>query len=407
MKRLIPIIALLYHRRNNILLTVLACLFSLSPMYSKIKDDREYHIDFHRTMASIRRPSTLSSLTNYRWHTNGYRKKPFILDGDLNLPIVIKGPSFCNLLNTFHVVPRFQFRIFANDDQFPYQKGDTSNPVRTPSAMPGFAWYMTSTSKWDNIHSAVQEDLRHHFYWGIYAYHHSNGQDGQELDTTSNGVIRVNLYNGNFGEQFVFEPTIGGRFKFGFDNSECMNSPKEDPAVVRKRTAETKVFYWQLSYEWRPDTWTNSTFDEYDIYGKNRIRMMFNLMQIRTVQEMIFGNHDFVGVSRESFYERFRYNLNLSYIADANYKSGDISALKEVGLFDFSKRLNVDLTIHFIPNWSKNMGWFSTIGYVGSDEYNVYFQDSYLHYKMGLSFAFFDQPDWQEIDLTDLGLPNY
>jgi|GEM_PF-1469284 len=362
-----------------------------------IRNLRIKQIDFYRSMSSIRNPSTLSALTNYRWHTSGYGKKPFILDGDLNMPIPIRGPVIGNLLNAFHVIPRFQFRIFANDVDFPYRVGDKSNPVRTPSAMPGFAWYMTHRDHWDSSHYATDTD-KNDLYWGLYAYHHSNGQDGSELDTTDDGVIRVNLYNGNFGEQVVFEPTIGGRVVFPSRIYRCDEEAKSSGDLVDHRESVTQIFYWQLSYEWRPDAWTNSTYDDHDIYGKNRVKMMLNFIRLNTEFENLYDGKDYERVTNESFYEKVRLVFNTSYIADANYKSGDITDLRDVSLWNISKRLNVDLSAHYIPDWTKNMAFFLKAGYTGSDEYNVYFQDSYVHYKFGVSFTFFDQPETQRLD---------
>jgi len=69
-----------------------------------------------------------------------------------------------------------------------------------------------------------------------------------------------------------------------------------------------------------------------------------------------------------------------------------------------SKRLNTELFLNFIPEWSKNFGFYGSFGYIASDEYNIYFQDRYWSAEIGVSFAFYDQPAWQEIDLIEYGI---
>lgn len=388
---LIALSSLSYSQNDSIL--------SVDEMYN-IKYDRQLHIDFHKSMNSLRRPSTISSLTNFRHHIHGYQKKPFIMDGDLNLPIAIKGPKWGKTLHTFQVIPRFQFRIFQNDEDFPYGKGDTSNPVRTPSAMPGFAWYMTLTNLWEDSHDPIN-DYKHDIYWGIYAYHHSNGQDGEELDISLPNTTRVNLYNGNFGEQLVFEPTIGGRIHFVSTPDDDIKGGKRMGETRNLFTGMDRVLYWQFSYEWRPDTWTNEVFDTYNIYGKNRVKFLFTLQALPTLIEQLFDGKDYIDVTDELRYERRRHTLELNYIVDNNYASGNVTALEDVGLFDVSKRLNINYTFHFIPYFTKNLGLFAKLGYTGSDEYNIYFQDSFWHSSIGFSFAFFDQPEWQNINDTN------
>lgn len=111
---------------------------------------------FHATMRMIQEPSTVSSITNWTINTYGYDKKNFILDGDLQFPISIGGGRFG--MNTFQIIPRFRFRIFQDDPMVPFGKeGDTSLPVRTPSAMPGIAYYGTFRSWW-STNSKVATD---------------------------------------------------------------------------------------------------------------------------------------------------------------------------------------------------------------------------------------------------------
>ncbi len=163
-------------------------------------DARERNYDFHYLMRSIHEPSFVTSKITWNWWNLGTVKKNYVLDADVNIPIALGGKRMG--LSTFHVIPRFIVRIFHDDMSIPYgPKGDDSFPVRTPSTIPGLAWYFTFKSLWES----GQNDHANYFF-GIYAFHHSNGQDGDEIypDNT------VNIYNGSFGEQVVFDFTFFG-----------------------------------------------------------------------------------------------------------------------------------------------------------------------------------------------------
>jgi len=177
-----------------------------SDSINKIIDDLYQQNDFHNTLQVIREPTTASGLwTNYNWVIDGYQKNPFILDADVNFPIAVRAP-IKGLYSSVHFIPKFKFRIFKNDESVPFGIGDVSRPVRTPSAMPGIAWYFTPKSWW---HRTDNVDTFKDKYFGIHLFHHSNGQDGVELDTVKLGEI--NTYNGNFSENLVVKFVFGGR----------------------------------------------------------------------------------------------------------------------------------------------------------------------------------------------------
>lgn len=348
--------------------------------------------DFHEIMRIIANPSTNSAFSNVRWVTDGYQKKPFVLDSDINIPIAIKIPGY---FSTIHIIPRFKFRIFQNDLDFPYQNGDQSLPVRTPSAMPGIAYYFTTKKAWDG--SATSSLLRNK-YFGIYAYHHSNGQDGPEIDTANDNV---NLYNGNFSEGLVFEFIWGGKKiyvsednpdYFDLINLKLLENNRPGKSLTVKPSLARKELYWRIGYEWHPKALTNAVFDELNLLSRYRMTYNISLLQMPTKVKYIGDGQKWCLLEKEKPYEKWRHVLHGSFALDHNYYRGNISNREQISLFNLSKRLNIHYTCYYVLGESKHTALFGQIGYVGSDDYNIYLNESYFNLRCGIAFAFFHQP---------------
>ena len=349
--------------------------------------------DFHHTLRKIHQASTFSSFTNWKKKNMGYQKKPYILDADVNVPIAIQGPRRLGF-NTFHFVPRFKFRIFRNDEDFPFGNGDTSYPVRTPSAIPGAAYYISSKRFWkENPEGSNFSNM----YIGVYGYHHSNGQDGPELDSLQVG--EVNVYNGSFGENVIFDFIIGGYKEFTSFQHDFMNPKNQtifnDPSYGNERTLKLstrKELFWRMTYEWHPESLANEIFDDLDILARRRVKLDLTYIVSQTLWDLFADGSLWCQLSPEQSYEKWRHELNIAYVLDRSYKRGNYLNPDDVGFGNLKRRLNINYTFHYVIGRSQFAGIFAQIGYLGSDEYNIYFNDSYVHFRMGLSTAFFDQP---------------
>ena len=356
--------------------------------------------NFHTTMRNLQEPSTLSSLANWTFNTYGYDKKNFVLDGDLQIPIAIGGGRYG--LHTFQVIPRLRFRIFQNDAGVPFGiAGDRSLPVRTPSAMPGVAYYGSVRSWWSNGDdlkgiSSIFKDK----FFGLYAYHHSNGQDGPELDTLHPGYI--NEYNGNFGEELIFEFILGGRKKFItedlflIDGSNSKKVRKENNVPGKRiflKTSRRKELYWKLNYEWHPRSISNAVFDSLDMLPRHRINLFVSYHIIPRLWEHIGDGELWCSTSPETSYEKWRFTLNMNYAIDRDYYRGQTDQLEKINYFDLTKRMNIWLRSYFVIGRSRYASLFAEAGYHGSDNYNIYFNQSLWYFRAGLAFGFFDQPE--------------
>lgn len=372
-----------------------SCCNDQQPVSSAIRNmmvKREANYNFHRMMRTIQDPSTVTSFASWTINNLGYDKKNFVLDADVQIPISIGGKNFG--LNEIQVIPRFQVRIFRDDPNVPYgPQGDISLPVRTPSTMPGIAYYRSFRNWWrpENVHNK---------FIGIYAYHHSNGQDGPEL-TLTNGQQQVNVYNGNFSENVVFEFMIGGIVNLVSNmnpfadsrNKKIVKNNKKD-AHDFIRVSNEKEFYWKLSYEYHPDALSNKIFDSLQMLGHNRLNLRFGLLFVPTLLEVLGDGNVWCTIVPQRRYERWRITGNISYILDGQYYRGDdVQKMQKINFFNFNRRLNFSLSGFRVIGHSGNAAFFGQVGYYGSDPYNIYFNQSLWVFKLGLAFAFFDQPD--------------
>lgn len=357
---------------------------------------RKENYAFHRTMRMMQEPSTVTLFTTWTRNDLGYDKKNFVLDADVQIPISFGGKRWG--LNEIQVIPKFLVRIFRDDPNVPYgvqPKGDASLPVRTPGAMPGLAYYRSFRSWWTNNSFPLK-------FIGLYAYHHSNGQDGYELDTT-NGRKEVNVYNGNFSEDLIVELMIGGTM-VSTPNASVLSSPRNARKIKDNtpgkqmfiKAARQREFYWRLGYEWHPKSLSNEVFDSLRIMGRHRLNVRTALLFVPTMVEYIGDGTVWCNVVPKRRFERVRLTGNINYILDQPYYRGDLKNLKKVDFLNASRRLNMWVSAYWVLGRMGSAALFGQVGYWGSDNYNIYFNQSLWQFKVGLAFAFFDQPDEED-----------
>ncbi len=388
-------------------------------------DLRKRNLDFHETLRSIHPPSQVSGggLTSIPINTLGYRKKNYILDANVQFPIAIGGKRFG--LNSIHVIPQFKVRIFQDDPDVPFgTNGDESLPVRTPSTIPGAVYYWSFNKLWHpNNHfsrSTLKEFkkdgldkpdwMRNSHYFGFYAFHHSNGQDGPQIAPNDS----VNIYNGNYGEQVVFE-LIWGMYRKNIGDGSVFDQnlkkkkehlqnqfPGEEAFV---KTQNRVLFSMRSGMEWHPYGLSDPVFRDVSNLGlyPERAHMIGRLrLNTRFVWQFVPKLAEFIKNCKEEFclitppenYERLRLMADISFILDNNYYRGpNMNELERIGLLGLHRRLNIAASAYYVLKRSKNAAVFGEINYAGSDRYNIYFNQSLFQIKFGLAFGFFNQPE--------------
>ncbi|MDX2360757.1 MAG: hypothetical protein QNK23_08115 [Crocinitomicaceae bacterium] len=358
---------------------------------------RANSLDFFKSQLLISDPSLLSPYTSF----NNSGKKNYVLNVDVNMPVGLGGRGWSIGVNQKYwmsyveIIPAFKVRIFRNDPAW----NDYSLPVRTPSYMPGISYYGASRGMWNE-----NRPFKH--FAGITVYHHSNGQDGLEVQGDT-----VNLYSGNFGEQMVFRVFWGGIFTkrknkvngildFVEKQNNCTTeNPKKWKYGRTRWTARYKehIWYWRAGFEYHP--WekfgTNNVFKHYDIYGRHRVQLKGGFILAPFWKEYSYkSSKKWESVDKDSIYlrkELIRFVINAEYITDLKYYEGKyMSSLRKVSFWNAAKRLNIDFTAYWRIPGTPMASIFGRVSYTGSDNYNIYFQNSYFEARLGLAFSYFD-----------------
>ncbi len=364
---------------------------------SRVVTRRVSNYYFFKTVRELSTPSTIPfPLLSITHNTYGTQKRPFVLDADIVTPIAIGGKRWAigNWMHTVHIIPQFKIRVFQNDPSV----GDKSMPVRTPGTIPGVTYY-GALRKWWDPNETKGFNLLNNLYFGFKAFHHSNGQDGPEYSTAKPGTI--NTYNGNFAEQVVFEFIAGGKTILLPDNGGALNSKgnkrrlsnnKPGKEIYIKATNRHEIF-WKAGYELHPQKISSQAFDSLSIYGRHRLNLTLGLSLSPGLTEFIGDGTHWWDVVEESNYERWRFTIDVNYILDGDYRSGNTLNPEAIPFFNATKRLNLWATAYWIMGASRHSALFAQFGYYGSDNYNIYFNQSIWNFRFGLAFGFFDQPD--------------
>jgi len=280
--------------------------------------------------------------------------------GYLTFPYTQQGADR-NYVLTGHIVPHYF--VFPKDWRIGFVitpavrvriMDETSFPVRTPSYIPGGTLYLK-----------INRDTAHYKYLSLGVFHHSNGQDGPPLNTDGS----VNKINGNFGTNYL------------------------ELAINFGSQTEDKNRYFKFGLEAHSgliDKWHESAFD--GKYANLRV------------------NYKMVG---SSYITRFA-----DFVKTKAFKSATTKKIKESWRTVFEgmviidpeidlpwyRLFNSELKIYRKIGNSPNTSWFLSAGYIGSDYYNVYFEEHYPIFRFGLAAgtSFFNQTKHKAVPEEDL-----
>jgi hypothetical protein len=294
----------------------------------------------------------------------GSPKEWYILSADI-IPQFVIGGEWTRF--TAHLTARYQVRILHNNKV----AGDSSLPVRTPSFMPGATVYYA-------LHRTPPE-AKSLNYVSLSVFHHSNGQDGNELK--ENGDL--NLYNGNFSTNYL-EPAYNFRRRY-FDKIIMAKKICED---ARPNYLD---LYGRVGYEIH----FNTTDELKSSYGTQRLNFLLGFIRVRNYCDYVKGNQinlsdttinlsdNTIQVGDSYYRERYRTVFSATLIGGS----------RDRGLSDLKHRLNVDLSFHYRIPSSPNTSAFFGFGYMGSDTYNIYYEQNYFYVRAGIALGFFVAPN--------------
>lgn len=344
----------------------------------RMVDERATSLDFFKTTTILADASTASAYSEVNYtQPRSWQKKPYVFDGIFNTPVPIGGKWFRvpgrGIYFAMQLHPDVTVRILQNDPA----KGDSSSPVRTPSFMPGLTFFITSNHFW----LKPMYTARHYFAFKIS--HHSNGQDAPHF--TPDGYW--NRYNGDFSDFIIYEFIYGG-LKAG-----VVKNDREKKAIAGNsiRTSAAYNYYWKGSFQLSPKSSLPVDMNTYHLYGKYRTKGEFGFIWAPYYQDYVISRDKKVRtpVNAPTRKELFRVYANFTYIWDADLNTGSIYNLQRAKVYDISKRLNIAVTFSARIPGTSFAGLFLQGGYYGQDPYNVYFQQSVLFLRAGISMGFF------------------
>ena len=373
----------------HILLTAASQIFCLqthaqvakdSAYFSRVLGARESAQSFFQTLQYVSDITLLSAYSEYDkvWpNKKEFPSKPFFMQAQINTPIPIGGKwaktvkGGLRFALFFH--PDIEIRLLRNDPA----RGDSSTPIRTPSFKPGITLFITQSKLWDNRND------KH--YFGFKVYHHSNGQDGLHFRPQDNGYY--NRYNGDFSDFVIFEFMYGGYYSR--DHIAIDTAKKIFRSRYNHVLYTSSNIYWKAAFTLYPPQFIDSVLYVRSMYGKYRTEVQIGWIYAPVYQEGIRNpSHTFIPAYQPEKKERFRVYLDMEYIWDLPYRTGPIQNLRNVPIYDITKRMNITVTGSYRIWGTPFAGLFAQVGYYGSDPYNVYFQQSMFFVRAGLSAGF-------------------
>jgi|GEM_PF-4298588 len=229
-------------------------------------------------------------------------------------------------------------------------KSQFSGPIRTASFKPGGRLHYSHPS-WNKTNADQKSGLLHSVYAGFY--HFSNGQDGNS--SADNSIIRdndtlsyineghkLNVYNGSFSTNYV---------DLGYNLFYCLADG------LKKFHFNSNL---ELHYRGK-----NIEFDGF--ISRFNHSMEFNFIDMHKSR------------TRNALSEQWRTSLR------TNIRYGNLDNL-DGGL---ERRFDITfLYSHKLP-YTTTVSGFISVGYLGSDHYNIYLEDRFVFAKFGLSIGDF------------------
>ncbi|MBO0931351.1 hypothetical protein [Fibrella aquatilis] len=208
---------------------------------------------------------------------------------------------------------------------------DRSSPIRTPSFRLGA-----------QVFYRLSANVIHYKYLEGQYFHHSNGQDGEVF--RPNGTY--NTETGDFSTNYLQATYNWGTHGKGQHGT-----------------------YYNLGFRWHAPVF-NASDGLAGQYGFARL--------LGQATYRIFSRKN-TTVSSAVTTERLRMTLQASY-ATNSLNGWPIDAA--------GRRFNAELTVWYIPPFSRDAGLFTTLGYYGEDPYNIYFNDRYSFIRVGIAAGF-------------------
>ena len=250
---------------------------------------------------------------------------------------VLKTSLVADLVGNFVVfsTPKSRFAFIFNPRVKLRLLDASGAPVKSPSYMPGGTLYFRLNRNYDKPS-----------FLSLAYSHHSNGVKGPTLNPDGS----FNRDTGKFTTNFYTIAYTHGK-QTNYNN---LISNQYQTVGLELHAALVGLGYAKALK---------------DQYGFARLNgsWMYNLSRART---------DDIDSQKRSFYNWMRLQVDMQYILDkySNYSVNNVS-----------KRLNISALYYYQFPFMKNVALMAGGGYRGQDDYNIFFQDSYAYFTVGLA----------------------
>lgn len=250
---------------------------------------------------------------------------------------VLRTSLVADLVGNFVVfsTPKSRFAFIFNPRVKLRLLNASGAPVKSPSYMPGGTLYFR---------------LNRNYYQPSFlslAYsHHSNGVKGPTLNPDGS----FNRDTGKFTTNFYTLTYMHGK---RVDYKNLVSNQYQSVGL------ELHAALAGLGY-------AKALKDEYGFARLNG-SWMYNLLRAHTND---------IDSQKRSFYNWMRLQVDVQYILDkySNYRFTNVS-----------KRLNISALYYYQFPFMQNVALMAGGGYRGQDDYNIFFQDSYAYFTVGLA----------------------
>ncbi len=266
---------------------------------------------------------------------------------------------------------------------------DFSSPVKSPSFMPGADVYFALRHS-DNLNTGESRTTA--FYAGYR--HHSNGQDSCALSgysysedwgciqTANAGEFRMNRTDGNFSTNLV---NLGHRRILEIKAPSYLSWMTFSKRIQNEKIRIMQDFSTEIhpaglfGVEIENDGLNSVLGVDPELIGRYPFWKLRYKLQLATL-----SGHYLPGLPSLNSPEFSRFTIEASYA---------INRINPALLNDWrwTRRLNLQIIYHRAFPRSTNSGWHLKAGYTGNDEYNVFYEDSYVYLLAGIHTGIFSK----------------
>ncbi|MGY3214720.1 hypothetical protein [Mucilaginibacter sp. HD30] len=205
------------------------------------------------------------------------------------------------------------------------------SPVRSPSYMPGATMF-----------TRLNNDAANPRFISLSYSHHSNGQEGSTLDA-----------NGDFNR-------TDGKFTTNFYRLDYYWGKKA--ASVTQSSSQFASIGIELHAGLFKTGYSKELTGKYGFVRTNG-SWTYDIMKDKSGKADSYASHQ-------------RVRFDFTYILDKVYN---------YNIANINKRLNASFKYYYQFGFMENSALTATIGYRGQDPYNIYFEDSYPYFAVGVA----------------------